>query len=293
MTQAVLGEIYHGGRLGDKSRRAMDVVKGIVKSAGDSRMRKRLCWSGGIWLIVLSVQFFAMVGCGPSLQLRVKANDRYRLAQQYLGTQSYLLAEEQVRKALALSPDNPSYFELLALIYQAQDRIRLADEAYRAAFQKDDVPPSILVNYSTLLLMRELPDEAITMARQALQNPGYSKPALAHTNIGLAYLKKGVLLRAEEHFRTALEYQPALPEAHHNLGLVYTRSGKQFKAMLSFREAIRAWPAYTEAHASLGELLLQEGRADEARGAFERVIALEPDSELAVVSRQHLRQLSP
>ena len=256
-------------------------------------MRKGLCWSGGTWMIVLSVQLLVMTGCATSPKLQVKAEDRYKLSQQYLGSQSYLLAEQEVRKALDQSPEDPRYYELLALIYQAQGRIRLADEAYRVALQKDDVAPSTLVNYSTLLLIRDRPDEAINLAHQALKNPGYGKPALAHTNIGLAYLKKGVLLRAEEHFRTALEYEPSLPEAHHNLGLVYARSGKRSKAILSFREAIRSRPAYTEAHASLGQMLLQDGRPEEARDAFERVIDLAPDSELAVASRRQLKRLSP
>ena len=135
-------------------------------------MRKGLCWNGGIWIIVLSIQLLVMLGCASSSKLRVKAEDRYKLSQQYLGSQSYLLAEQEVRKALDQSPEDPRYYELLALIYQAQGRIRLADEAYRVALQKDDVAPSILVNYSTLLLMRDRSDEAINLARQALQNPG-------------------------------------------------------------------------------------------------------------------------
>jgi Tfp pilus assembly protein PilF len=223
--------------------------------------------------------------------LGIKADDRYQLAQQYLGNQSYILAEQEIRKALDLAPQEPTYFELLALIYQAQGRLRQAGEAYHVALQSDDVSSSTLVNYSTLLLLREQYDEAIDMSRRALQKPGYARPALAHTNIGLAYLKKGDLAQAEEHFLIALDYQPGLAETHHNLGLVYERFGKRHQAILSFREAIRSDAGYTEAHASLGRLLLQDGRPEEARNAFERVIDLDPDSDLAMASRQHLKRL--
>jgi Tfp pilus assembly protein PilF len=225
--------------------------------------------------------------------LRLQADENYRLAQQYLGGSSYLMAEQEIRKALNLLPHDARYYELLALIYQAQGRLGPADEAYRMALQQDDVSPSVQVNYSTLLLQRERYDEAIALAQQALRHQTYGKPALAHTNIGLAYLKKGTLLPAEEHLRTALEYEPTLPEAHHNLGLVYAHEGKRAQAILSFREAIRARPSYAEAYASLGQLLLEEGRDDEARDAFARVIDLAPDSAMAIASRRQLKRLEP
>lgn len=254
-------------------------------------MYKRRDWKRVVWLVVIGLQLGVLMGCGGTKQASIQAEDRYRLAQQYLGTQSYLLAEQEVRKALDLAPNNANYFELLALIYQAQGRIRLADEAYQAALKKNHVASSTLVNYSSLLLQRGRDEEAIALAQRALQNPGYARPALAHTNIGLAYLKKGNASRAGEHFRSALEYDPSLPEVHHNLGLSYERAGERVKAILSFRDAIRLRPAYTEAHASLGRLLMQDGRSDEARNAFERVIDLAPDSELAVASRRHLQRL--
>jgi Tfp pilus assembly protein PilF len=240
---------------------------------------------------MVALPLWGLMGCGTSPRLGVQANDRYQLAQQYLGSQSYVLAEQEIRKALDLTPQEPKYFELLALIYQAQGRIRQAYETYQVALRADEISPSTLVNYSTLLLLREEYDEAIEISRRALQEPCYARPALAHTNIGLAYLKKNQFVQAEEHFLIALDYQPELAEAHHNLGLVHERLGKRTKAILAFREAIRSNSDYPEAHASLGRLLLQDGRPEEARNAFERVIDLAPDSELAVASRQHIKRL--
>lgn len=246
-----------------------------------------------IWVVTGIISAWALLGCVPAQEHRIQADNNYRLAQQYLGGESYLLAEQAIRKSLDMVPDNPRYFELLALIYQAQGRLKHADEAYRAALRQEDVPPSVLVNYSSLLLLQNRYDEAISTAQRALQHPRYDKPALAHTNIGLAYLKKGALSRAAEHLRTALEYQPTLPEAHHNLGLVHARLGEYSEAISSFREAIRTRPSYPEAYASLAQVLLEEGRRQEARDAFERVIDLAPDSAIAVASRRQLQRLTP
>jgi Tfp pilus assembly protein PilF len=234
-----------------------------------------------------------MTGCGPPPQVRLQADDRYQLARSYLGNGAYTQAEQEIRKALELVPDEARYYELLALIYQAQRRLQPAEDAYRLALQQPNVPPSVLVNYSTLLLLRERPDEAIALARRALQDPRYGKPALAYTNIGVAYLKKGALSQALEELRHALEYQPDVPETYYNLGLVYAALGQHDKAIRAFREAIRYRPSYVDAHASLGTALLEAGRKDEARLAFERVIALAPDSDLATASRQQLQHLTP
>src|SRR5262252_5191166 len=262
-------------------------------------MRRRV---GIAWLLWAGVVASLVGGCASSVHTRTQANDHYRLAQSYLSNESPLLAEQEIRKALTLRPDDARYLECLALIdkkqaYQAQGtlnltRLQLAEEAYRAALQQADAPPSVLVNYSTVLLLRERPDEAIVMAQRALQVPGYDQPARAYTNIGIAYLKKGAFVQAAEHFRKALDYQANLPEAHHNLGLAYTGLGRRAEAIREFREAIRFRPTYVDAYLGLGNVLLEEGRKEEARRVFERVIALAPGSEIAADVREQLKSLT-
>jgi len=258
---------------------------------------------GMVWLLWLGVVTHLVGGCASSGRLRAQADDHYRLAQSYLSNASYVPAEQEIRKALTLQPDEVRYLECLAWIHQAQvyqapgtlnlTRLRLAEEAYRTALRRADAPPSVLVNYSTLLLLSERPDEAIAMAQRALQVPGYDQPARAHTNIGIAYLNKGVFAQAAEHFRKALDYQASLPEAHHNLGLAYTGLERRAEAIREFHEAIRFRPAYVDAYLGLGNVLLKEGRKDEARRAFERVIALAPGSKIAADLREQLKSLTP
>ena len=252
-----------------------------------SRLHRRRI--GGLLALLACV----LLGCTTSPRVHREADARYQLAQSYLGNGSYHLAEQEVRKALDLVANESHYHELLALIHQAQGRLHLAEEAYRVALQQTAVPPSVLVNYSTLLLLRERLDEAIVMAHRALQDSGYEKPALAYTNLGLAYFKRGDLPQALVQLRTALEYQPDLPEAHHNLGLVYGRLQEPEKAIRAFYEAVRYRSTYIEAHASLGRVLLEVGRTDEARIAFERVVTLAPDSNMATTSREQLKRLKP
>ena len=224
---------------------------------------------GIAWFLWAGVVASLVGGCTSSVQMHTQADDHYRLAQSYLSNASPLLAEQEIRKALTLRPDDARYLECLALIHQMQvyqaqgtlnlTRLQLAEEAYRAALRQADAPPSVLVNYSTVLLLRERPDEAIVMAQRALQVPGYDQPARAYTNIGIAYA-----------------------------GL-----GRRAEAIRAFREAIRFRPSYVDAHLGLGKVLLEEGRKDEARVAFERVIALAPGSDIAADVREQLKSLAP
>jgi len=258
---------------------------------------------GMVWLLWLGVVTHLVGGCASSGRVRIQADDHYRLAQSYLSNASYVLAEQEIRQALALQPDDGRYLECLAWIHQAQvyqapgtlnrTRLQLAEEAYRTALRQADAPPSILVNYSTVLLLSGRPDEAIAMAQRALQVPGYNQPARAYTNIGIAYLNKGVFVQAAEHFRKALDYQANLPEVHHNLGLAYTGLGQRAEAIREFREAIRFRPAYVEAYLGLGNVLLEAGRKNEARLVFERLIALAPGSDIAADLREQLKSLTP
>ena len=232
------------------------------------------------------------LGCTTAAKQQAQADNYYQLAQTYLGAESYEAAEQAIRQALSLRPREARYFELLALTHQVRNRFDLAEDAYRQALRQRDPPPSVLVNYSTLLLLRSRPDEALELAQRALKDPGYDRPAFAHVNMGLAYSQQGKFTQAVTQFRRALTYR-SLPEAYHNLGLAYDRMGRSDAAIRAFRDAVRLRPAYAAAYAGLGDALLAAGQVDEARQALERVIALQPDSPLALASREQLDRLAP
>lgn len=257
------------------------------------QMKSRLYSVRNLWPVGLWVVMNFCLGCNAASQQRLQAADHYRFAQSYLATKSYPLAEQEIRKALLMQSQDAEYLGFLALIYQAQGQLNAAEDAYRLALEQAEIPSSVLVNYSTLMLLLNRDEEAMHQARRALQSPGYDKPARAYTNIGLAYLRQGAAEHAVEHFQKALQYQPSLPEIYHNLGLAYEQLGRRVEAIRAFREAVRLRPNYAAAYAGLGQALLAEGRTAEARKAFELVIDLDPDSNMAMASQEQLKRLAP
>ena len=73
---------------------------------------------GITWFLWAGIVISLMGGCASSGPKRTQADDHYRLAQSYLSNDSPLLAEQEIRKALTLRPDDARYLECLALIHQ-------------------------------------------------------------------------------------------------------------------------------------------------------------------------------
>ena len=87
-------------------------------------------------------------------------------------------------------------------------------------------------NVADIMLEEDLLEGAISEYGKAVKlDP---KLARAHTGLGLAYDKKGMLKRAIHHHKKALEIDPNLAEAHKNLGLCYHRQGLSKEAKKEF-----------------------------------------------------------
>src|SRR5438132_13608935 len=118
------------------------------------------CRRGSVWVVWIGVVAHLVSGCASSARIRVQADDHYRLAQSYLSNESYVLAEQEIRKALTLQPDDARNLECLAWVHQAQvyqtqetlnlTRLQLAEDAYRLTLRQAEAPPSVVVNYSTV-----------------------------------------------------------------------------------------------------------------------------------------------
>jgi Flp pilus assembly protein TadD len=102
--------------------------------------------------------------------------------------------------------------------------------------------------------------------------------AVAHSNLGRAYLGQGNLERAMTHAREVLRIEPTAGDSHFNLGVILERSGRIDEALASYREAVRFAPAMSGAHLNLGILLAAQGQIQEAEAQFREAVRTQPES---------------
>ena len=154
---------------------------------------------------------------------------------------SYAEAEQVLRAALELEPDNPDLHFELNWVLNEHKKWELPVGEYR--------PP-----------LRPQPDDAA-----------------AHYNLGLGLDRQGDLDGAVAEYRIATRLQPDFAEAHDSLGTALDRQGDLDGAVAEYSSAIRLQPDFAEAHDSLGTALARQGDLDGAVAEYRTAIRLQPD----------------
>jgi type IV pilus assembly protein PilF len=151
-----------------------------------------------------------------------RAQIRLQLAVGYYQNRKYEIALDEVKQAIAATPDYADAYGLRALIYTAMGENALADENYRHALRLAPRNPDLANNYGLFLCdAGGKPAQALGYFESALKNPQYGSPAKALTNAGNCSLKLKNVDAAERYLLEALRYEPELPAIQAGLARVY------------------------------------------------------------------------
>jgi protein O-mannosyl-transferase len=101
--------------------------------------------------------------------------------------------------------------------------------------------------------------------------------AVAHNNLGNAYLDLGRYQHAIESYKQAIKIRPDYAEAHYNLGCACVKLGRYQDAIEAYEQAIRIKPDFAEAHCGLGAAYGNLGRYKEALNAYKQAVRIKPD----------------
>ena len=113
--------------------------------------------------------------------------------------------------------------------------------------------------------------------------------AFIHLYIGEQAFAEGKLAEAKEHYRRALDYRPAFPEAAFDLGVSLARQGRQREAYAAFLRAATLKPDFYEAHREAGLSALRGGAsAADAEREIGAALAQRPEGPEAEALRQVL-----
>jgi len=100
--------------------------------------------------------------------------------------------------------------------------------------------------------------------------------ALAHNNLGSAFLEDGEIDAALHHFQAALRLRPEIPKAHNNVGHALMKLGRVNEAVDRYLESIKLNPSAAETYNGLAVALIEQGRIAESILHLLKALHLEP-----------------
>ncbi|MGC6407198.1 type IV pilus biogenesis/stability protein PilW [Bisgaard Taxon 45] len=118
-----------------------------------------------------------------SFEPREAAKARIELGLGYLLQQDFARAKQNFDKAMSYAPNYYLSHAALAYLYQKQDQLELARQAYEKAINLDSHQGDVLNNYGTFLCQQGEFEQAYKLFSQALNAPHYYQHADTYENL--------------------------------------------------------------------------------------------------------------
>ena len=149
-----------------------------------------------------------------------RAHYRLELAAGYFARGQNETALDEVKQALAASPNSADAYNLRGLILAAMGDAGLAEDSFRRALQISPRDPDGMHNYGWFLCQQRRFDEAQAQFQQALAQPQYRAQVRTLLAEGVCFAKAGRWEDAEHTLGRAYELDPSSPVTALNLSEV-------------------------------------------------------------------------
>ena len=187
-------------------------------------------------------------------------------------------AEDALRKALALKPDDPSAENALAQAYDDMDRFEEEIVPLKKAIERNPRGYSSYARLANVYIRLGRPAEAKETFALARKIDG--KAARAYIDEGYFDLNSGEPARAKEDFESAVAVDTSSPFGYHHLGAYYATNQQYPEAEKYFRRALERLEADPKTrpedllHALdwLGRVVRAQGRSAEAEAIYRRCL---------------------
>ena len=131
------------------------------------------------------------------------------------------------------------------------------------------------------------PDIRIAACTRNIQSGRFTgrNLAVAFTNRGLAYKRKGQWDRAIADFSEAIRLNPDFATAFNNRGNIYYGKGQFDRAIKDYDKAIHLKPDLAEAFGNRGNVYRKQGHFDRAIKEYDKAIHLKPEDGQILADR--------
>ncbi len=153
-----------------------------------------------------------------------------RLAVVYMQQGQLAEALQNIKKGIALDPNNGEAHNVIALLYSRLGENKLAEEHFKRANSLQPKNSYTLNAYGTFLCGQKRYKEADAQFKEALKNPLYRTPEVALTNAGICARQTKDLDIAEAYLRRALQHNSKFSVALYQMALVSYETGDMLTA---------------------------------------------------------------
>lgn len=158
------------------------------------------------------------------------------MANTYLKMKNIPQALAEIDRAMELAPDSSEAYQTRGIAYSLTGQQKLAEQSLRKAIAIDPHNGHAYLNLGIIYDRQRRFPEAIAATRTALES-GNVDQAKAHNNLGIIYWEMKEYEKSIRHGERAINTDPELVDAYITLGVTLEDMGQQAKAFASFRTA--------------------------------------------------------
>lgn len=191
----------------------------------------------------------------------------------YLEMGELIKAENPLRQALKLDPNNPNHSILLAKVLRGLNQYDEAQMVLRTLLDKQPQCADAWNNLGSLLINRFYYAEAEKCFREALEYDENSpQRAFRLQNLGAVLMHQTKNDEAYEYFLLARGLNPYDANIESNLGALLVRLGKLNEAEQILRTANEHWQNNVSIQNNLANLLIKRGEIKQAKEIYENLL---------------------
>jgi len=254
-------------------------------------MKRTAC----IWLLLII--FIAACSANRELQRR-QAEDKRNVGEAHLRHGNYTLALRELLSAEKLDPENADIQNDLGFAYMQRDKLDLAIQHFERALDLKPDFPVAKNNLGVTYMKKKEWDAAIAIFKDLSQNLLYATPQNPMVNLGWIYYNKKEFSVSENYYKEAIQlYREGLAkdltyiQALRGLSLTYMAMGRYKEAVDPLELAVKDAPRAPQLFFDLGEAYTLSREMDKALRAYQKVIELAPDSDLAERAQREAAKL--
>ena len=153
----------------------------------------------------------------------------------------YAAAEQALRKAIDLSPNDPQSEALLGWALMLQEKYDEAITWFQKVLVRQPQNSLARINVGYICFKKKNWNEAIEHLSRAIRLDNDKKATLyAHFYLGLVYLERDMFEDAQTFFQKTIQLGPNLIEAYYELGRAFWFNGQQDEALKAWRDGYAA-----------------------------------------------------